>query len=150
MTSLIKRRAFVVNGTLGVLLVGGVGFAYVSLGDDSGGGTAAATRTVTVSRGTLTSSVSATGAVESAKSRSLSFTGSGTVDRIYVKVGAKVVKGQKLARLDRTEALENLTAAKAGYTVAAAADTSTAQGYSQYVQAKNAYLSAQRALEGTI
>jgi macrolide-specific efflux system membrane fusion protein len=150
MKSLIKRRAFVVNGTLGVLLIGGVGFAYVSLGDDGGGGTATASRTVTVSRGSLTSSVSASGAVQSAKSRSLSFTGSGTVDKIYVKVGAKVVKGQKLGRLDQTEALENLTAAKAGYTVASDADTSTAQGYSQYVQAKNTYLSAQRALDGTI
>jgi macrolide-specific efflux system membrane fusion protein len=150
MKSLIKRRAFVVNGTLGVLLIGGVGFAYVSLGDDSGGGTATTTRTVTVSRGSLTASVSASGAVQSSKSRSLSFIGSGTVDKIYVKVGAKVKKGQKLGRLDQTEALENLTAAKAGYTVAADADTSTAQGYSQYVQAKNTYLSAQRALAGTI
>lgn len=150
MKSLIKRRALVVNGTLGVLLAGGVGVAYLALGEDGAEPAAAASRTVTVSRGDLTASVSATGSVESAKSSALSFAGSGTVDEIYVEVGDKVKKGQKLAVLDRTEALENLEAAQANLAVAAEGDTDSSQGYAQYVQAKNAVQAAQRTLDGTI
>ncbi|MDX6739292.1 efflux RND transporter periplasmic adaptor subunit [Actinocorallia sp. A-T 12471] len=154
MKSLIKRRGVLVNGTLGVLLAGGVGVAYLSLGDGALFGedepASASTRTVTVSRGDLTASVSASGSVESAKSSALSFAGSGTVDEIYVKVGDKVAKGQKLAILDQTEALENLEAAQANLAVAADGDTDSTQGYAQYVQAKNAVRSAQRTLDGTV
>lgn len=149
MKSLLKRRAVVVNGTLGVLLIGGVGVAYLSLGDDGGEATAT-TRTVAVSRGSLTESVSASGSVESAKTSALSFSGSGTVKKIYVEVGDRVDKGDKLAALDQTEALETLEAAKADLAVAADGDTGTAQGYASYVQAQNAVKSAQRALDGTV
>jgi macrolide-specific efflux system membrane fusion protein len=150
MKSAIKRRTFMVNGTLGVLLTGGVGLAYMSLGDDGGSGSAATSRTVTVARGDLTSSVSASGSVASAKSRSLSFTGTGTVAKIYVKAGQKVHKGQKLARLDQTDAQENVNATRASYDAAADGDLTKAQGYASYVQAKNAYNSALRALDATV
>ncbi|MEO3784974.1 HlyD family efflux transporter periplasmic adaptor subunit [Actinocorallia sp. B10E7] len=149
MKSLLERRAVVVNGTLGVLLVGGIGVAYSSLGAD-GGEPASSSRTVTVSKGNLTESVSASGSVESAKTSSLGFSGSGTVKKIYVEVGDKVEKGAELAVLDRTEALENLNAAKAKLAVAEEGDTGTTQGYASYVQAQNAVKSAQRALDGTV
>ncbi|MFI0932897.1 efflux RND transporter periplasmic adaptor subunit [Streptomyces sp. NPDC021019] len=101
-------------------------------------------------RGDLTASVSASGAVESATKRSLVFSGSGTVTKIHVAVGATVKKGQKLAELDRTEAQEELDAAEAQFVVAADGDTSTAEGNASYVQAKNAVSAAQRALDGTV
>ncbi|GAA3211670.1 efflux RND transporter periplasmic adaptor subunit [Actinocorallia longicatena] len=150
MKSLISRRALVVNGTLGVLLTGGVGLAYVSLGGDGGGAAATSSRTVTVARGTLVSTVSASGSIEAGKSTALSFGASGTVDEIYVKLGQKVKKGQKLARLDQTEALEDLKSAQASLDVADDSDTSTSQGYSTYVQAKNAYDKAVRTLDDTV
>ncbi|MFJ8298134.1 efflux RND transporter periplasmic adaptor subunit [Streptomyces sp. NPDC094447] len=149
MGSVIRGRAVLVNGTLAVLLAGGVGLAYVSLGDEEATASAT-TRTTTVMRGDLTASVAASGAVETATKRALAFAGSGTVTKVHVTVGATVKKGQKLAELDRTEAQEELDAAKAELAVAAEADTSTSQGYASYVQAKNAVSTAQRTLDGTV
>ncbi|WP_327415205.1 efflux RND transporter periplasmic adaptor subunit [Streptomyces sp. NBC_01233] len=145
----MRGRALLVNGTLAVLLAGGIGFAYVSLGDD-GATASATTRTTAVMRGDLTASVAASGAVESATKRALAFSGSGTVSKVHVAVGATVKKGQRLAELDRTEAQEELDSAKAQLAVAADGDTSTAQGNASYVQAKNAVSAAQRALDGTV
>ncbi|GAA2726910.1 efflux RND transporter periplasmic adaptor subunit [Actinocorallia aurantiaca] len=149
MKSLLKRRGVLVNGTLGVLLVGGIGVAYLFLEAD-GKEPVSASRTVAVSRGNLTESVSASGSVESAKTSALNFSGSGTVKKIYVKVGDRVEKGAELAVLDQTEALEDLNAAKANLAVAEDGDTATTQGYAGYVQAQNAVKSAQRALDGTV
>ncbi|WP_067481222.1 efflux RND transporter periplasmic adaptor subunit [Actinomadura hibisca] len=145
----IPRRSLLVNGALGVLLAGGAGVAYLTLG--SGDGEAvAASRTVPVSRGTVTATVSASGAVESARARSLSFAGSGTVAKIYVKPGEKVSAGETLARLDQTEALESYNAAKANLAVADDTDTSTEKGYASYLQVKNSYNAAARKLAGTV
>ncbi|MEV0660544.1 efflux RND transporter periplasmic adaptor subunit [Actinomadura luteofluorescens] len=143
------NRTLLVNGALGVLLVAGAGTAYLALGDGDGGA-AASTRLSRVTRGTVVSSVSASGSVESARSRSLSFGASGTVAKIYVKAGRKVRAGDVLARLDQTEAIENVDAAKANLAVAADGDTSSEKGYASYVQAKNSYNSALRAYQGTV
>ncbi|GAA4620648.1 HlyD family efflux transporter periplasmic adaptor subunit [Actinoallomurus vinaceus] len=139
-----------VNGALGVLLATGIGVGYLSLtGGDDSAGASALTRTTQVVRGTVVSSVSASGSVDSARSRSLSFTTSGTVAKIYVQAGDKVSKGELLALLDTTSAEENLKSAKANLSAAADGDTSSASGYSSYVSAKNAYNQAVRALAGT-
>lgn len=138
-----------INGALGVLLVLGIGVGYFSLtgGDDAAG--ASATRTATVTRGTVVSSVSASGSVASAKSRSLAFGSSGTVTQIKVAAGDKVKKGDVLARIDATSAEENLQSAEAGLAAAEAGDTSSASGYSSYVSARNSYNQAVRSLAGT-
>jgi macrolide-specific efflux system membrane fusion protein len=120
MRSPLRRRTLVVNGTLGVLLAGGIGAAYLSLADD-GAGASTSTRVTRVMRGTVAETVSASGSVTSGRTRSLSFGASGTVTKIHVKAGEKVSEGETLALLDQTEALENLAAAKAG-------NTDTAQG----------------------
>ncbi|WP_433464964.1 efflux RND transporter periplasmic adaptor subunit [Spirillospora sp. CA-128828] len=143
------NRTLLVNGALGALLVAGAGTAYLTLGD-GGGDAVASTRPSSVSRGTVVSSVSASGSVESARSRSLSFGASGTVAKIYIKAGQKVAAGDVLARLDQTEAIENVNAAKANLAVAAEGDTSSDKGYASYVQAQNSYNSALRAYQGTV
>ncbi|MEV7965554.1 biotin/lipoyl-binding protein [Sphaerisporangium sp. NPDC088356] len=143
-----KRRALIVNGALGVLLLGGAGIAYASLNGGSSAGTAPLTTRVT--RGTVLSSVSASGSVESGRTRSLGFSTSGTVEKIYVKAGDKVSKGQILARIDDTAARESLDAAAASLDAADDADTTTASGYSQYVQARNSYRDAKRTVDGTV
>ncbi|MET8141495.1 efflux RND transporter periplasmic adaptor subunit [Sphaerisporangium sp. NPDC005288] len=143
-----KRRALIVNGALGVLLLGGAGVAYASL--NGGSSAEAAPSTTPVTRGTVLSSVSASGAVESANTRSLSFGTSGTVEKIYVESGDKVTKGQILARVDDTAAEEDLDAAAASLSAAEDGDTTTASGYSQYIQARNAYRDAKRTLDGTV
>jgi macrolide-specific efflux system membrane fusion protein len=144
-----QRRTLLVNGALGVLLVAGAGTAYLTLGD-GGDDAAASTRVTRVVRGTVESSVSASGSVESAKSRSLSFGASGTVAKIYVKAGKKVSKGDVLARLDQTAALASVNLAKANLAVAAKGDTSSEKGYANYLQAKNSYNSALRTYQGTV
>ncbi|WP_089211905.1 efflux RND transporter periplasmic adaptor subunit [Streptosporangium subroseum] len=145
-----KRRALIMNGALGVLLLGGAGIAYSSLGVGGGTSTAdAAVRTVPVTRGTVSASVSASGTVASAKARSLNFGSSGTVEKVYVAVGDKVTAGQILARLDDASASESLDAAAAALD-SADDDTSTAAAYAQYVTARNTYREAQRTVAGTV
>ncbi|GAA2872519.1 hypothetical protein GCM10010517_32940 [Streptosporangium fragile] len=139
------------NGTLAVLLLGGAGVAYSSLGGGavSSASSDTAVRTVPVTRTTVVASVSASGTVDSARTRSLGFGSSGTVEKIYVKVGDKVTKGQVLARLDDSSARESLDAAAAALD-SADDDTSTAAGYAEYVTARNAYRAARRAVAGTV
>ncbi|SFK94136.1 membrane fusion protein, macrolide-specific efflux system [Streptosporangium canum] len=144
-----KRRALIVNGALGVLLLGGAGIAYSSLGGAASSAADAAVRTVSAARSTVVASVSASGAVESARARSLGFGSSGTVEKIYVKVGDRVSKGQILARLDDTSAQESLDAAAAALD-SADDDTSTAASYAQYVTARNTYRAARRTVAGTV
>nr|WP_225312060.1 biotin/lipoyl-binding protein [Microbispora cellulosiformans] len=143
-----KRGTLVINGVLAVLLLGGIAAAWASLGGDSSAG--AAPLTTRVTRGTVLASVSASGSVESARTRALSFGTNGTVETVLVETGDRVKKGQVLARLDDTAARESLEAAKASLDAADDADTSTASGYSQYINARNAYRSAKRALAGTV
>ncbi|GAA3090454.1 hypothetical protein GCM10017600_46420 [Streptosporangium carneum] len=147
-----KRGALIVNGTLGVLLLGGAAIAYSSLGGGatpSAADAGAATRTVSVTRSTVVASVSASGAVESARARSLGFGTSGTVEKVYVAVGDKVKKGQLLARLDDSSARESLDAAAAALDTADD-DTSTAAAYAQYITARNAYREARREVAATV
>jgi macrolide-specific efflux system membrane fusion protein len=145
--ALLRRRRLLLNGALALLLVVGVGVAYLSLHDDAGASSPG--RIVRVSRGTIVSSVSASGSVASANSRDLAFGASGTVDTIKVQVGDKVKKGQLLATVDDASAQDTLRSAQAALSAAEAGDTSTAAGYSSYVQAKTSYDSAKRALDGT-
>lgn len=144
-----KRRTLIVNGVLVVLLLGGIAAAWASVGGDSSRD-GAVPLTTRVTRGTVLASVSASGSVESARTRALDFGTNGTVESVLVESGDKVKKGQVLARIDDTAAQESLEAAKASLDAAEEADTSTASGYSQYINARNAYRSAKRAVAGTV
>jgi len=61
---------------------------------------ASGNRLVTVSRGTVEQTVSASGTLAPAQEADLSFAVSGTVTAVSAKVGQKVRKGQSLARVD--------------------------------------------------
>ncbi|MEV5502450.1 HlyD family efflux transporter periplasmic adaptor subunit [Nonomuraea fuscirosea] len=132
-----------------MLLLGGAGLAYSQLGTGQASGESAV-RTVTASRGSVTASVSASGAVESSRSRALSFGTNGTVAKIYVKPGDKVAKGDLLAKLDDTAAQESLSAAKAAYDSALDDGTDTARLYAAFVKARNAYREARRTVAATV
>ncbi|MBF8189161.1 efflux RND transporter periplasmic adaptor subunit [Nonomuraea sp. K274] len=137
------------NGALAALLLGGAALAYAQLGTGRAAGETTV-RTVTASRGSVVASVSASGAVESAKSRALSFGTTGTVEKIYVKPGDKVGKGDLLARLDDDAAQESLSAAEATYQSAVDDGTATAQLNAAYIKARNAYREARRTVAGTV
>ena len=93
-------------GTIGVLLlslilVGATACSPLGGGDKD----EMSQQLVTVERGDLTVSVTGSGNIKTAHEASLSFGSGGKVDKIYVKEGDKVSKGEVLAELD-TSALE--------------------------------------------
>ncbi len=89
-------------------------------------------RTTTVTRGSVTQTVSVSGSVNAFGQARLSFKTGGKLDKVYVVVGQPVTAGQPLAKLDTTDletalatAQQNLASAQANYQkqVLSAADT---------------------------
>ncbi|MGO1051223.1 efflux RND transporter periplasmic adaptor subunit [Crossiella sp. CA198] len=144
-----SRRALVLNLALGAVLVAAAVAAYFAL-RPAPAATTAQSRTVAASRATVTATVTAAGSVQSANTVGANFGATGTVKQILVKVGAKVTKGQALARLDTVplqakvdEANASLEAAQQSLTAAQTTTNPTgpdpatvAQRRSQLTQAK--------------
>ncbi|MEU4512872.1 efflux RND transporter periplasmic adaptor subunit [Nonomuraea wenchangensis] len=105
------RRTFALGGLALVVLAAGSGVAVLALRDDSPA--AVQVRLAAAQRGQVTAVVSAAGNTMDGSRRDLAFGSSGTVTKVYVKTGAKVKKGQVLARIDGREAREAYEAAKA-------------------------------------
>lgn len=114
-----------------VLIGAGVGSFYLFSPKRS---TAASrTRTVEVSQGDQTSTVSLDGTLSPRTQANLNFAVSGEVTKVYVSAGQKVTKGQKLARIDDSSlqdavdiAQANLTSAQANYSDVASSGSSAA------------------------
>jgi multidrug efflux pump subunit AcrA (membrane-fusion protein) len=85
---------------VGVMLTGGDAVAPAK----------AATSKVT--RGSVTTTISASGTVQAQQSRTLGFTGSGTLTELTVKPGDVVAAGAVLARMDSIAAQESVDAAQ--------------------------------------
>ncbi|MBT2233018.1 efflux RND transporter periplasmic adaptor subunit [Nonomuraea sp. NEAU-A123] len=103
-------KALKLGGLALAVLVAGSGLV-LALRDDPE--PAAQVRLAAAKRGVVTASITAAGNTVDGSRRDLGFGGSGTVTKIYVKVGAKVKKGQVLARVNSTAAREDYTAAAA-------------------------------------
>jgi len=73
-----------------------------------------------VSRGNISQEVSATGQVKKGEEINLSFKNAGRIEKIYVKVGEEVKRGDILARQDTTQLKIQLEDARAGLTLALA------------------------------
>jgi multidrug efflux pump subunit AcrA (membrane-fusion protein) len=121
----MKRRSTIVNGFLVVAVFAAGGFGYLLLAGDSGA--VATARTETVERGTVLSTVSATGTVVSPDDVGASFVSSGTLTRVAVEVGDEVAAGEVLAAIDKTEARQAVAAAKSGL-ASAKSNLAEAQG----------------------
>ena len=74
--------------------------------------------TTKVTRGTVSTTVSASGTVQAQQSRTLGFTSSGTLTELDVKPGDVVAAGMVLARIDATAAQESVDAAEESVTSA--------------------------------
>ena len=70
-------------------------------------------RTITVTRGTVQESVSASGNTSAVTSASNNFDSSGTLTSLSVKVGDQVSVGEVLATIDPAQAQANLKSAEA-------------------------------------
>jgi multidrug efflux pump subunit AcrA (membrane-fusion protein) len=63
--------------------------------------------------GSLTAQVGATGTVHANQTATLTFQTAGTVGAVYVRIGEKVAKSEKLASLERTSLASNVILAQA-------------------------------------
>ncbi len=97
---------------LGALCVGAIVAAVLVVGPASSS-QATVTRTATVARGVVQSTVSGAGNLQSVSQLNLGFKTSGTVTHIYVSQGEQVAQGQLLATLDPQSAEVTLEQAKA-------------------------------------
>ncbi|MEV4507670.1 HlyD family efflux transporter periplasmic adaptor subunit [Dactylosporangium sp. NPDC049525] len=79
----------------------------------TGGDTVAPAKaaTVKVTRGSVATTISASGTVQAQQSRTLGFASSGTLTELNVKPGDVVAAGMVLARIDATAAQDSVTAA---------------------------------------
>jgi macrolide-specific efflux system membrane fusion protein len=157
MGSMNKKRTAVAGGVLGIALVG-AGVAVFGGGDGGAKPATAATAnpetSVSAAAVAASGTVSASGTVASAHTRNLSFVTAGTVTSLTVDEGTKVKSGQVIARVDATEAAQNVHAAylalvEAEDAMSGTKDDAYTQAYAKYVQARNAYNQADRALTGT-
>jgi multidrug efflux pump subunit AcrA (membrane-fusion protein) len=118
-----------INGVLAVLLIGLATWGYFSVGDP-GRTQTVSSRNATVTRGTLTASISGSGNTASAAQVGVDFTNSGTLTAVDVKVGQHVRTGQVLATIDPGSARQDLAAAEAQLATAQASYDQTAAGQS--------------------
>src|SRR3954447_22271984 len=117
-----------INTSLAVVVAAGGAGAWALLGDSSTSQAAVGGRTVAVQRGDVTAQVSASGNITLPTQNNLAFTASGTVTEVDVKVGDQVTAGQVLAKVDPTEANQQLASAQAQLTTAQAQLTKLQQG----------------------
>ncbi len=107
------RRQPVLNGFLAALCIAAIVLAILAIGPASESGAGETTRTTTVKRGVVQSTVSGSGSIASASDLNLGFKTSGTVTHIYVKEGEEVAEGQLLATVDPQSAEVSLQQAEA-------------------------------------
>ncbi|GAB2867351.1 hypothetical protein GCM10022221_80170 [Actinocorallia aurea] len=142
-------------GVAGVLLAGGLTGCSSDDGADAAEPAASAAPQATgPAADTTDGTVSASGTVESARVKELSFVTGGIITDVNVKAGKKVAKGALLATVDSTVPTETVNAAYTSYVAAqdSYADAEKDQKkrlYASMIEARNTYRKAQRALDGT-
>ena len=159
----MRRPSLLVNAGLGVVALAGALWAYqtVAVSNTTSSSTAGNQRYATVQAGTVVSTASATGTVQSANTANADFGTSGTVTEIDVKVGDAVTKGQVLAKLDPTAAQDQLNTANANLASAQQSLTransaspvdasAVAAAQAQVAQAQATADADQRALDGAV
>jgi RND family efflux transporter MFP subunit len=128
----MKRRILWINLALVVVMVAaGVGAYFWLFAPKAQVSTG---RTVTVQQGSVSETVTATGTVETAGMVDLSFTVSGTVDKVAVEEGDKVKAGKALVSLDNSSAKQAIDTARASYVQAVSGQTQSSQSLAQAQQ----------------
>jgi multidrug efflux pump subunit AcrA (membrane-fusion protein) len=105
---------------LAIVVLAGVGVGTWFLLKPKTATTASSSRTVQVTKGTQTMSVSFDGTLSPRKQSNVNFSVSGTVTSVKVKAGQTVKKGQKLAAVDDSDLADAVALAKANLTTARA------------------------------
>jgi HlyD family secretion protein len=136
------RAHWILSTILGLVIVGG-GWWYVRTH------TPPTYQFVTVSRGPITETVSVTGSTAPIESVSLGFQNSGTVARVYHKIGDTAYEGEVIAQLNIASLSAVLQQAQAVYNSAVASRMSTSLPDAA-AKARNAYLAAYTTLDTTL
>ncbi len=108
-----------VNVLLVVLIVGAAVSVFVLLNNDASANTTVRTATAVV--GEVSSTVSASGTVDAATTKNLTFPAAGRITNVAVAVGDQVTAGQLLAQVDPTAADAAVATAKAAVATAQSA-----------------------------
>ncbi len=150
-TAVITRPNRVLDIGLAVAVIALGAAAYVATGPAASSATTV-TRTTTVARGVVLSSVQASGNVQAGQAYSVGFQTGGQVRDIDVKVGDTVTNGQVLAHLDPTIADANLTSAQLGLSSAQAhlQQVEAVLTPQQKVQAQTSLVSAQQGVDNAV
>lgn len=104
---------------------------------------------ITVTQGSLVETVSVTGNTTPVRSVSLGFQNSGTIARVYHRLGESVYAGEVIAELNTANLSAALAQAQAAYNAAVASRSSTSLPETA-TQARNMYLSAYTTLDTLI
>ncbi|MBM3128088.1 MAG: efflux RND transporter periplasmic adaptor subunit [Chloroflexi bacterium] len=113
-----SQRIFVIIGSMAIVLLVVLALVLPRVLTDQS--TTSTIETTTVRRGTLTASVSATGALGPAREAQLAFSTTGSLVKLDVKAGDSVRAGQIVAALDTRELELQLAQAEAGLAAAQA------------------------------
>jgi HlyD family secretion protein len=130
-----RARTLVPTGTLAVAVIGVAVLAANSIYSSASAKTVV--RMATVQRGSVQSTVTATGNVAAATSLSLNFQNGGVVTSIAVKAGDQVAPGQELARVDNAQTQASLASAQAALNAAQANLASVQQPVTPAIAAQN-------------
>ena len=133
----MSRRSLAVNGGLSVALAASGVAGYLCIGSPVAA-QAGTSRTATVTRGTVTATVSASGNAASASTVGLSFGSAGTLTELDVKPGQTVPKGAVLAKIDPAGAQQSLRSAQAQLASAQAQLTAAGTGQTAAAASKDA------------
>jgi multidrug efflux pump subunit AcrA (membrane-fusion protein) len=135
-TAVSTRPNRVLDASLAVVVVALGVVAWAASGAPKAA--AAVTRTATVARGVVLSSVQASGNVQAGQTYSVGFQTSGQVTDIDVKVGDHVTAGQTLAHLDTAIDAANLASAQTGLSAAQAHQQQVEEVLTPVQRAQNA------------
>jgi len=105
----MKRRTLWVNLAIGAAIVGVIAVIFAALRPSDA---PVDQRTVTVARGDITATVTASGPLQRAGIVELAFASAGTITEVNVEPGQSVFVGEVLAAVDDTTALQQLATAE--------------------------------------
>ena len=117
-TSTRSTRKRIAYSTLGLAVVVVATFAFSSIYHKTSSSSAGIARTVKVTRGTVQSSVSASGNLSAVATANENFVTGGTLTTVHASVGEKVSAGQVLATIDSLQQNATLQAAQSSLAVA--------------------------------
>ena len=111
-----KYKKYLKTSAFAIVAIVAIFLGYLFFGKEKE--TPIEVQTVKMSKGTITTSVTATGTVEPVDQVEVGTQVSGLVDKIYVDYNSPVKKGQLLAELDKTNLQESVNNAFAQYSAA--------------------------------